>query len=389
MSRYFILAAICSLAGPASAQESASWLRTRALANALNPRISALGHVVAQSGPSRADTNVTLREVELGFQSEIDPFGRADFFIAKPHDEAVEVEEGYFTLTSLPAGVLARGGKFLANFGKLNMTHHLERPGVTSPLVLDKFMGPEGLVGVGAEASRVFVPFGAFTEVSYTLLQDLGELAEKDPVTTTVVDSGGNTVTVRVHEDEPTPSRKFRDFAHLGRVRTYKDITDAANVELGVSGASQQPREQSHRQLLGADLTFRFRRPEEAQYRGLIWRNEILWSRRRLAAEFDPVSGAYLADPVRLNRRGVYSMVEYQVDRRWSVGLRGDYAEEPDTRGTKSPTRAVAPWIMFAPSEFQRLTLQYQALGRPNGKTDHFAFLKWTAVLGPHGAHPF
>lgn len=389
MNRSIVFAAALFLAGPASGQESASWLRTRTLANALNPRISALGHVVAQSGPSRADTNVTLREVELGFQSEIDPFGRADFFIAKPHDEAVEVEEAYFTLTSLPAGVLARGGKFLANFGKLNMIHHLERPGVNSPLVLEKFMGPEGLVGVGAEASRVFAPFGAFTELSYTLLQDLGEMAEEEPVTTDVLVPGGGTVKVRVHEDEATPARKFRDFAHLARVRTYKDITDAANVELGFSGASQQPREQSHRQLLGADLTFRFRRPEEAQYRGLVWRNEVLWSRRTLAAEFDPVSGAFAADPIRLDRRGVYSMVEYQADRRWFVGLRADYAEEPDTRDTKSPTRAVAPWIMFAPSEFQRFTLQHETLGRPNGKTDHVTMLKWTVVLGPHGAHPF
>ncbi|MBI4376811.1 MAG: hypothetical protein HY549_10235 [Elusimicrobia bacterium] len=372
------------------AQESASWLRSRTLANALNPRISVLGHVIAQSGPTRAETDLALQEVELGLQSEIDPYGRADFFIAKPHGEGVEIEEGYFTLTSLPAGLQARGGKFLASFGKLNMLHRFERPGVNSPLVLDRFLGPEGLVGTGGELARVLAPFGIFTELSYAFLQDLGEAdPEAEAATATVIDANGNTATVPIHEEQAAAPRRARDYAHVARARAYSDLTDAANIELGVSGASHQPTGALHRRLLGADVTLRWRRPEQSQYRGLIWRSEMIWSRRVLPAEFDAVSGAFVDDPARIDRRSLYSLLEFQVDRRWFVGVRADYAEQASARAGRAPTRALAPFVMFSPSEFQRLTAQYDARVRPSGSTDHLAALKWTVVLGPHGAHPF
>lgn len=384
-----LIAALFAPASPAHSQESgASWLRTKPILNPLNPKISLIGDFVGQSGPSRGSTKLSLREVELGLQSEVDPFVRADVFIAKPDGKAVEVEEGYATLLALPGRLQLRGGKFNANFGKLNLIHHPERPQVDGPLALDKILGDEGLNDTGVEISRIFAPFDLFTEVTYAFLNGVGEEPEKEPATANVALAGGGQVTVKVHEPEAQAPRKFRDFAHVARARVYADLTDAANLELGVSGATHQPQRALHRQMLGLDLTCRWKPAKEGLYRSFIWRSEFLLSRRRLPDAFD-ATGAHTATAARTERRGGYTYAEYQADRRWRLGLRADYTEDPQTRETRSVTRALSPYATFTMSEFNRLRLQFERQWLPTRRADNLVFLQWTIVLGPHGAHPF
>src|SRR5689334_13836551 len=94
--------------------------------NLLNPNISAIGWFQGQAGdvldPPDAKA-FQLREVELGYQATVDPYSRADFFISVSPDEGIDVEEGYLTLLTLPAGLTAKVGKFRNNFGKFNRTH--------------------------------------------------------------------------------------------------------------------------------------------------------------------------------------------------------------------------------------------------------------------------
>ncbi|MBM4085727.1 MAG: hypothetical protein FJ272_13135, partial [Planctomycetes bacterium] len=92
-----------------------------------------------------------LRELEMGFQAMVDPYGRADIFVSKPDGEDVEVEEGYFTWLTLPYNLQAKAGKFYSAFGKMTQVHGHERPQVDTPLVLRNFLGGEGtLSGAGA-----------------------------------------------------------------------------------------------------------------------------------------------------------------------------------------------------------------------------------------------
>src|SRR5438046_6304189 len=60
-----------------------------------------------------------LHESEVGMQAIIDPYARADAFISFG-ETGVNVEEGYVTFTSLPAGLLLKVGKMRAEFGKIN-----------------------------------------------------------------------------------------------------------------------------------------------------------------------------------------------------------------------------------------------------------------------------
>lgn len=421
LKRAFFFAAglfLSAAAGLRAEDLGAGWLRTKTASNALNPNISVIADVVGLAGPRRDTTanRFALRETEIGLQAAVDPYARADFFLAIHEGESPEMEEGFITLLGLPWGLQGRGGKFLANFGRLNMVHSHERPQADAPRVLDSFLGAEGLNDTGFEISRIFAPLGVFTELTYGMLNGLGgEHGHGDSSEQTVfiqaldengvplTDANGNSIYREVplsgaEEDAP---RTIRNFAHVARLRFYKDITEASNVELGVSGALHQPEGHEQRKLGGLDLTFRWKPLREGLYRSFIWRTEGMYSSRVLMEETD-ITGAVTAPERALDRRGGYSYVEYQAARRWRFGVRGDYVEDPEAKDElftledgsvrqvgKSITRGVSPYITFTLSEFNRFRAQYSHNHLPDGENEHRGFLQWTVILGPHGAHLF
>lgn len=358
-----------------SQEFGASWLRTQRSKTALNPAVSAIGDFVGRTGPTRAESGLSLREAEVGIQADVDPYARADFFIGLPEGEEVELEEGYVSLTSLPYRIQARGGKLKANLFRMNMIHAHELPQADPPLVMERFLGEEGISEAGMEVSRSFAPLGFFTELSYSILRGLGPEEER---TAEVLDANSNPVTVKIESDSER-TNKLRDMAHGGRVRSYADITDEANVELGASGAWHQPKGLAHTRLGGVDATFRWKPLKEGLYRSFIWRTELMLLERSLY-------------PDRATRRGAYSYAEYQWARRWRGGVRLDYAETvPDvlTVDTKGVTRQVSPYMTFNASEFHRVRAQYQQRHSAQQRTEHLGWLQWTVILGPHGAHAF
>ncbi len=83
-----------------------------------------IGNFVGAAGknPFSEEPSLSLSEVEVAFQAVVDPYARADFFLAAG-PEGLEVEEGYVTFTALPAGLLLKVGKMRAQFGKVNTLH--------------------------------------------------------------------------------------------------------------------------------------------------------------------------------------------------------------------------------------------------------------------------
>lgn len=370
----FLLLIFCSLS--AQAQETASWLRTN-VSNVLNPNISVIGDFVAQTGPNRESDDFSMREVELVVQANVDPNTRADFFFGMHEGESFELEEGYFTLLTLPGGFLARGGKFNANFGRLNMVHLHELPQTDRPLVLTSFLGEEGLNDTGLELSCTFAPADLFTEVTYAFINGLGEEHHEDVTTAEVLAIDGSTVTVAVHEPEEDLPRTIRNFAHVARIRVFKDISDDSNIEAGLSGALHQPKDAEQREMAAFDFTYRWKPLREAIYKSFVWRSEILYSNRKLE---DPT--------VTVESMGAYSYMEVQPARRWRFGVRGDYVEDPEAQNLLL-TRGVAPYVTFVSSEFSRYRLQYVYKDLPDGLHEHIGYAQWTIVIGPHGAHAF
>jgi hypothetical protein len=387
-----VLAVLSS--APLAAQElGASWLRTRSLQNALNPKLSAIPDFVAQTGPRGSDGGLRLRELEVGIQSAVDPSVRVDAFIAFPgagltggHAQ-VEVEEAYATLTTLPWGLALRGGKFLPTFGRLNLIHAPEIDQVTRPLVLESFLGDEGLNSVGAELSASRALGDVLFEGTYAVLNDLGVEGEEQKVDVTAPD--GSTVKVKVDEEE-SPQRRARDYAHVAKLRAARDLGADWTVDAGLSGALHQARLTEHRKLGALDWTVKWKPAQEGLYKSFLWRGEVLHSRRDVREASDiNVAGGSRTPGYRTQRRGFYTYAQYQPLQRWKGGLRLDYVESPSTAGTRSPTRAVAPYVTWTLTEFNRLRFQYEYRTLPSRAHENRGFLQWTLVLGPHGAHQF
>jgi hypothetical protein len=143
--------------------------------------------------------------------------------------------------------------------------------------------------------------------------------------------------------EEPEPAQRIRNFAHVGKLRVYGDLTEEANLDLGLSGALHEPKdvtdasgaviEDFDRKRLGAlDLTLRWKPLSQGVYRSFVWRSELLYTDQSLAPVTDPVDGAELEPAARINRRGAYSYLEIQPAKRWRLGVRGDYSEDPEVR---------------------------------------------------------
>ena len=66
-------------------------------------------------------------------------------------EDSIEIEEAYFTTTSLPYGFRFRGGKFLSDFGHINSRHAHVWDFADMPLVYQAFLGDHGIDEIGAQ----------------------------------------------------------------------------------------------------------------------------------------------------------------------------------------------------------------------------------------------
>ncbi len=118
-------------------------------ANLLNPEISATGDIrlVARDESPQRDNGVA-REFEFSFQSALDPYSKTKIFLTF-EDEVFGVEEGYIYWSGLPGRIRADLGLFRQQVGDLNRWHLHALPEGEYPLVYQRFLGADGLSGVG------------------------------------------------------------------------------------------------------------------------------------------------------------------------------------------------------------------------------------------------
>src|SRR5437870_1476446 len=113
----------------------------KAAPGALNPGV---GLVLDANVQHRAKTGglFDFRSAELGLAASVDPFARLYSFINGRKD-GVEVDEAAAITTSLPWNLTAKGGRFLADFGRFPKYHEHELPFVNEPLSIDRMVGGE------------------------------------------------------------------------------------------------------------------------------------------------------------------------------------------------------------------------------------------------------
>ena len=316
-----------------------------------NPDIAVIGNFVGAAGENEVDPRPSLEmeEAELSLQAVVDPYGRADFFLAFG-PEGAEIEEGYITFTSLPAGFLMKVGKLKANVGKVNTLHAHNLPWVDRPLVnVNLLGGEEGLADSGISVSRLFPNRLLFLEA-------IGEVYAGD--------------------NEVFQAPRRQDLLYVGRLRAYRDLGEASNLELGGSFAQggTSAGEGLHNRLLGADLTFRWRPLRRAIYRRLLARTELFWSQRE-------------AVEARADAFGAYVSAEYQFARRWFAGARWDHSERADDPFAVDKGGSLL--LTFWPSEFSQVRGQYRRIEYAQGLTANEVLFQVLFSIGAHGAHAF
>lgn len=319
--------------------------------NFFNPAMAVIGNFLVFAGHNDAEDSpaANLEESEVGLQAIIDPYARADFFISFG-DEGAEVEEGVVTFTALPASLLARVGRMKVSFGKVNALHPHVLPWADKPLpIVNLLGGEEGWIGDGVSLARL-IPLGeTFSELTLQVFAgDAEGLFE-------------------------APGKS--DLAYNARYRLFRDLTDASNLELGVSYGRGPNGELADTELGGIDFMYRWKPLRSGNYRSFVLRGEYLTNR----ADADGIA--------RQSAYGWYIGADYQLARRWWIGGRYDYSERALDAGLHDAGEALT--LSFSPSEFSLLRGQVRHRRYAEDLSATELLLQLQFAIGAHGAHPF
>jgi hypothetical protein len=116
-------------------------------------------------GPGERSFN--LGESELTVAANVDPYFFASLTASVGADDSIRAEEAYFKTIALPAGLLAKGGRFFSGIGYVNEVHAHAWDFIDQPLVYQAFLGGQyandGLQVKWLAPTNVFLEFGAET----------------------------------------------------------------------------------------------------------------------------------------------------------------------------------------------------------------------------------
>jgi hypothetical protein len=332
--------------------------------NALNPEISATGDIrAALLRPGPQTESFDAREFEIGLQSALDPFSVAKVFLALEGGE-IDVEEGYAYWSGLPGHFRLDIGKFRQQIGELNRWHLHALPEGEYPLVLQRYLGEEGLAQTGLSL--------------YWPLPFSGRLGTYE--LTAQVTKGVNETLFGRYGDRPTV------LAHLSGFWQFSRSTYA---QLSVTGIAGDGRDSTHvwppslppnggemaEQRIETTLgtlaaRFTWRPPAEGTRREVTLRGELFALRRRLDG----------AGPTRL---GGYASAQLRLGQRLIAGVRGDWVESADPALTTHEW-ALNPTLTFWQSEFVYLRAQWTHARDLAGVTSDRFGLQAVWAMGPH-----
>jgi hypothetical protein len=332
------------------------------MAKVLNPDISVIGDFLGAVGKSNVPASPSLlgrsplpllemHESEVGYQAIVDPYARADFFISFG-EQGVNLEEGYITFTSLPAGFVAKVGKMRSAFGKVNTLHNHVLPWTDRPLMTENLVGGEdGIDDAGLSVTRILpAPKGLFLE--------------------------GTAQVFRGDSDDLFKTSQRSDASVVGHIRGYKDLSESSNVDLGFSYARGHNDLGSAflTNLYGIDATFHWTPLRRTIYQNFVGRAEFVWSRR------DQV-------PAQQRAFGFYTSGDYRINRRWTVGGRFDRSGR--ARAADLIDQGFSAILTYWPSEFSQIRGQYRFTNYAERISGNELLFQFQFSLGTHGAHPF
>ena len=323
-----------------------------------NPDMAVIGDFLGAMGRNTINPSPALEmhEAEASFQAAVDPYARADFFVAFG-EEGVDLEEGFITFPTLPGGLLVKVGKMRAAVGKVNTLHNHVVTWTDRPLVTNNLLGgEEGISDAGISAAYLVPNPWLFLEATGQVFRG---------------DSEG------VFE-----SRSRGDLSYIGHFRGYRDVNENTNLDLGFtyarghSALAFEPTDDDQfiTHIYGLDATVRWRPLQRSIYRSFVGRTEWFW-REGGAADTTPRAG------------GWYASGDYQFARRWFAGLRFDRSDRAIDATLHDTGQSAI--LTFWPSEFSQVRGQYRRTRYAEDSTANEFLFQVQFSIGAHGAHPF
>jgi len=355
----------------------------------LNPRMTVVGdflwrfddkRVFLGNIPtgSRIDDTINMREVELDLRASVDPFVDAMAVISVESEVPgvfdISVEEFYATIKSLPLpgwetpplGTKIKVGRFRTAFGLNNISHTHDLPQSDRPLVIQEFLGAEGMVANGIGTSS-FLPSPGDTalELNLQVLQ------------------GGNS-------NVATDNNRL---SYLANLNWFVPIGDEHSVNVSAIGFyGVNDRELGHQSRVASlDLLYKWKPLRQGEYESFLFGAQLFYASHEFSEAID-TNGDGIPDFFpgrRTHPFGYTAWAQYQLSSRLYAGVRWDQTEmlTDDTQHR----RQISPYLTWYTSEFFRARLTYQHTWSDNpveNNLDSF-FIELVVVFGAHPPEPF
>jgi hypothetical protein len=335
----------------------------------------------------------SARNLELALDGAVDPyfegFANIVFKLDNDNETELEVEEAFLQTTDLPWGLQIKAGQFFSAFGRINPTHPHTWDFADDPLVHGRFLGSDGLRGVGAQVSWT-VPVSWYSQFIFGVQNGRGNtgFSFRNP-------GEDGTFFGRLTTDRE--ARGLQDFVYIPRWENSVDLSPTQTVLAGISGAfgSNETGADARTQIYGADLLYKWKSPRaEGGFPFVKWQSEAMYRR------FEAGRGVDQSFPVAetFHDWGMYSQVLWGFKKGWTAGVRGDYLHMQNSAFTNDDFRQsrsrVSGDLTWYPTEFSKIRLQYnhdflEANDFLAAQEADSIFLQFEFILGAHGAHKF
>jgi hypothetical protein len=306
------------------------------------------------------------REVELALFGRVDPYASAVVRISageqsstnapSSRDLDVNLDEANVTLLTLPLGTTARFGLMRPRFGTLNTIHQDDLPQVDRPNVLTQFFGPEEMEGESGLEAFWVLPLPNYNELSLGIFNGDNEVA--------------------------FGRGSLREPLVMGRWRTFFEFEEHGGLQLDVSAASGLTSDNQRNTIVGLGAKYKWMGSGSGFPVFTLAGEALVGFRNVSAADAGPGGDRHL------DRWGAYLYGQYDLDRRWAAGLRGDWTQVPTAPGHEW---ALSPYVQFKPSEFLRFRVQYkhtEGMGSVDRSVNE-VLLQGSFILGAHPTERF
>lgn len=319
------------------------------------PDISVIGDFQASfRDKSGRNFNAGINEAEFSFQSVVDPYARADFFLTVGKDSdtgrfSFDLEEGYVTTLSLPAHLQLKAGKFKSAMGRINPVHPHALPFISLPDAYENYFG-EGINDEGVSLSWL-VPNTLFYQELVIQLTD-------GPI------------------DSPSFSRSVGNtYLWLAHLKNFFDLSANATLEFGLSGITGLNHLDFRTNMAAIDLTYKWKPVQFNTYKSLTWQTEA-W-----------LSNANISKENVVNSFGIYSFINFQFTKRLFFTGLYSYGNLPYSSSVREVSYSTT--IGWYATEFQKVEIEGKVTSGNAEKEPNQIILRWVFVIGTHGAHQY